>query len=185
MTDHQNASSAPTGKQDSPIAGDAAQRPPMTSEEMLDRVKKATGRFTPLGELRKQLPTARRDQGPGERRARATRGAGDPATRRRRARGPRRHRAADGAAARVVDRSGDADAGRDLRALAAEARRACDRSDSTAATAAAAPGGRWTNASSSRRCSTSSEPARSSHELYAAERVPCEIRGSAVSRRGV
>ncbi len=76
MTDHQNASSAPTNKQDSPIAGDAAQRPPMTSEEMLDRVKKATGRFTPLGELRKQLPTARRDQGPSGRRPHATRGAG-------------------------------------------------------------------------------------------------------------
>ena len=76
MTDHRDAPSASTGKQDSPIAGDAAQRPPMTSEEMLDRVKKATGRFTPLGELRKQLPTARRDQGPGERRPHATRGAG-------------------------------------------------------------------------------------------------------------
>ena len=63
MTDHQDPPSASTDKQDSPMAGAAAQRPPMTPEEMIDRVKKAAGRFTPLRELRQQLPTARRDQG--------------------------------------------------------------------------------------------------------------------------
>ena len=48
----------------------------MTSEEMLDRVKRAAGPFTPLRELRKQLPTARSDQAPSERGPHRTRGAG-------------------------------------------------------------------------------------------------------------
>ena len=76
MTDRQDPQSASTDKRDSPIAGAAAQRPPMTSEEMLDRVKRATGPFTPLRELRKQLPTARSDQAPSERGPHRTRGAG-------------------------------------------------------------------------------------------------------------
>ena len=73
MTDQQDQSSSSTDKPEAPIAGAAAQRPPMTSEEMRDRVKQAAGRFTPMRELRKQLPTARPEQASGERRPRATR----------------------------------------------------------------------------------------------------------------
>ena len=68
MTDEQDSQSTSTDEPDSPIAGAAAQRPQMTPEEMLDRVKQASGRFTPLRELRSQLPTARAHQAPGERR---------------------------------------------------------------------------------------------------------------------
>ena len=75
MADRQNSRSSSTGKPDAPIAGAAAQRPPMTSEEQLDRVKQAAGRFTPMRELRKQLPTARPEKASGERRSRATRSA--------------------------------------------------------------------------------------------------------------
>ena len=71
MTDRQDSRSASTDKPDSPIAGAAAQRPPMTPDEMLDRVKQASGRFTPLRELRKQLPTARSDQASSGPRSRA------------------------------------------------------------------------------------------------------------------
>jgi hypothetical protein len=62
MIDAQDPRSSSTDKQDAPIAGAAAQRPPMTPEEMLDHVKRASGRFTPLRELRRQLPTARTEQ---------------------------------------------------------------------------------------------------------------------------
>ena len=75
MADRQDSRSSSTDKPDAPIAGAAAQRPPMSSEEMLDRVKQAAGRFTPMRELRKQLPTARPEMAPGERRSRATRSA--------------------------------------------------------------------------------------------------------------
>ena len=76
MTPRQDASSAPIETQDSPIAGAAAQRPQMTSEEMRDRVQQAAGPFTPLRELRQQLPTARSDQARGKRGPQRTRGAG-------------------------------------------------------------------------------------------------------------
>src|SRR5262245_34075722 len=75
MTDPQDPQSASTDKHDSPIAGSAAQRPPMTPQEMRDRVEQATGGFTPLSELRKKMPTARVDRAHAEVRGRATRGA--------------------------------------------------------------------------------------------------------------
>src|SRR5688572_14553735 len=68
MTNGQDSQSTSTHEPDSPVAGAAAQRPQMTPEEMLDRVKQASGRVTPLRELRSQLPTARIHEAPGERR---------------------------------------------------------------------------------------------------------------------
>jgi peptidase S41-like protein len=67
MTNNEGSQSTSTHEPDSPIAGAAAQRPPMTPEEMLDRIKRASGRFTPMRELRSQLPTAQAYQAPGER----------------------------------------------------------------------------------------------------------------------
>lgn len=75
MTDRPGQT-ASTDKPDSPIAGAAAQRPPMTEEEMRDRVERATGRWTSMHELRGRLPTARPDAAPGERSRHATRGTG-------------------------------------------------------------------------------------------------------------
>jgi hypothetical protein len=73
MINNEGSQSTSTHEPDSPIAGAAAQRPQMTPEETLDRVKRASGRFTPMRELRSQLPTAQADQGPGERQRSAPR----------------------------------------------------------------------------------------------------------------
>jgi len=67
MTDKKNSQSTSTHGSDSPIAGAAAQRPQMTPEERLDQVKRASGRITPMRELRSQLPTAQAHQAPGDR----------------------------------------------------------------------------------------------------------------------
>jgi C-terminal processing protease CtpA/Prc len=60
------------------MAGAAAQRPAMTSEEMLDQVKRASGEFKPLCEVRDQLPTARPDRASTDRRPQTTLPRGIP-----------------------------------------------------------------------------------------------------------
>ena len=100
MTDQHDSPSPSTDKQDSPIAGAAAQRPQMTSEEMIDHVQAshrpvhATARAPQTTADGATPIRAQMSDGP-----RAHTWSGGPATQHRRDRGPWRRRSPDDAPA--------------------------------------------------------------------------------------